>query len=156
VTIAVALESLSAEAFAPFGTVIAAQADFGRAYFGPLIESHRPAARLDLSIVHLDATDLPLEVRTLERHPHSAQAFLPLDVDRYLVIVAPDLNGAPAATGLRAFVAGPGAGIVYRPGAWHHGMIALGRPGRLSIVMWCDGGPGDEEFRDLDRPVTVG
>lgn len=61
----------------------------------------------------------------LERHPHSSRAFLPLAVGRYVVVVAPDRDGAPDETAIHAFRV-PGhagisghAGIDERAGAWH-------------------------------------
>ncbi|KAJ1966329.1 Allantoicase [Dispira parvispora] len=72
-------------------------------------------------------------VRLLERHQHSTQCFMPIARPLatnvggdYLVIVA--LNGAddrPDVATLRAFIGRPWQGITYRPGIWHHPMVAL-------------------------------
>ena len=49
---------------------------------------------------------MPLEVKFLEKHPHSAQTFLPTAMKRYLVLVCPKAaNGDPSLGALNAFVA---------------------------------------------------
>ncbi|KZD12573.1 ureidoglycolate lyase [Oceanibaculum pacificum] len=152
---------LTEAAFAPFGRVVEAPAKAGRAYFGPLIENSRPSASLDFSLTHTAASALPFEARVMERHPLTAQAFLALDVSRFLVIVAPGSASAggeegPDMTRARAFIGRQGQALVYAPAVWHHGMIALDHPGRFSILMWCAPDGRDDEFVTLETPVTVG
>ena len=65
---------------------------------------------------------------------------MPLDVSRWLVIVAPpDADGGPDASRAIAFLAGPGQGITYHAGTWHHPLTLLDRPGRFAVFMWRDG-----------------
>lgn len=146
--------------FAPFGRVVEAPAKAGRNYFGPLLENRRPATALDFSLTHTAASALPFEARVMERHPLTAQAFLALDVSRFLVIVAPSIasgeDDGPDMARARAFLGRPGQALVYAPAVWHHGMIALDRPGRFSILMWCAPDGRDDEFVTLETPVTVG
>ncbi|BGP42045.1 Allantoicase [Rhodotorula kratochvilovae] len=70
------------------------------------------------------------EVKVLERHELSSQAFMPMGGDkdgRYLVLVAlPGANGQPDLSSLRAFMASSAQGISYHPNVWHHPLIALG------------------------------
>ena len=68
----------------------------------------------------------PLQISLMERHPLSSQAFVPVDGQRYIVVVAP-AGDAPKPESLRAFVATGDQGINYRRGVWHHPMIALDR-----------------------------
>jgi ureidoglycolate lyase len=92
----------------------------------------------------------------MERHPDSSQTFLPVDVARYLVIVAP--NGSidrPDMTQARAFLARGDQGVTYRPGAWHHGMTVFDRAGRFVVLMWVAGDGRDEEFHHTERPIAV-
>ena len=65
----------------------------------------------------------PLEIRIMERHPLSSQAFIPLNGRPFLVIVAPP--GDFDATQLRAFVARGDQGVNYHRGTWHHYCLAL-------------------------------
>jgi ureidoglycolate lyase len=74
----------------------------------------------------------------LEKHPGSTQAFVPMNASRYLVVVA--LGGdAPDLSTLRAFVASAAEAISYRPGVWHHPMIALDRVTDFACLVWEDG-----------------
>lgn len=150
-------QPLSAEAFAPYGDVLAPPAAPGRVYFEKGLKSGRAGAWPSLSVTHsLPLAKLPLQATMLERHEFSSQSFMPLDVSRWLVVVAPSgPDGGPDASGAVAFVAGPGQGVTYHMGTWHHGLTALDRPARFAVFMWRDGSSTDEEFRQLAAPFTV-
>lgn len=152
---AIVAQPLTAPAFRDYGHVLSL-AEAGRAYHGGLIENRRPQAQLDLSLTVVDAGTLPFALRLFERHPFSAQAFIPLDVAGYLVTVCPDDgNGRPDPSRAISFTARPDQAIVYAAGAWHHPMVALQRPGRFAIVMWATGGDGDEELVPLAAAMQV-
>ena len=88
-------ETLTPKAFAPYGDVLAAPDEFGRAYFDEGLRTSRPTAWPSLSVSRArPLARLPLEATVMERHEFSSQSFLPLDVSRWLVVVAP-----PAADG---------------------------------------------------------
>src|SRR5881409_1307590 len=150
-------EPLTEKAFAPYGDVLAAPPEFGRAYFDEGLRTSRATAWPSLSVSHVrPLPSLPLEARVMERHEFSSQSFLPLDVSRWLVIVAPaDADGAPDPSRAVAFLAGPGQGVTYHAGTWHHPLTILDRPGRFAVVMWRDGTSTDEEFRTLTSSFTV-
>lgn len=142
---------LTAEAFKRFGHVLSPPAAAGRLYYGGFIENRRPEARLDLSLATIESDALPLRLRLFERHAYSSQAFIPLDVARYLVTVCPDDgHGRPASSRATSFIADAMQTVVYAPGTWHHPMVALDRPGRFAVVMWSMGDAGDEELVALD------
>lgn len=144
---------LTAETFAPFGRVLAIPSQAGRWYHGDLIENRRPEARLDLSFTGIEPCALPFPLHLFERHAHSAQAFVPLDVSRYLVTVCPDTGaGQPDPARAVSFIAGGDQTVVYAPGIWHHPMAVLDRLGRFVIVMWAAGDAGDEELVPLVPP----
>ena len=148
-------QPLTAEAFAPFGQVIVAPEKPGRAFLGSLIENRRDAAALDFSLSHTAASALPFEAKLMERHPLSSQAFLALDVARFLVIVAPTIEDGPDMSRAQAFIGSAGQALVYAPGTWHHGMVALDHPGRFAIIMWCAEDGRNDEFHTLTQPVMV-
>jgi ureidoglycolate lyase len=158
-------EPLSPEAFAPFGDVLwagrgeGASANQGTAVrydWAAALESRRPGAKPNLSIFRAAAQSLPLPIKLLERHPSSTQVFLPLLCSRYLVVVAPTLpSGDPDLTGLRAFLCGPGQGINYACGTWHHPMVALDTPAELAMLAWEDRTSGDCEVRPLSQPLLA-
>jgi ureidoglycolate lyase len=143
---------LSREAFAPFGDVLEAPAEGGRSYFDGGLGNARPGASPSLSLARVaPSAELPLVARVMERHAFSSQTFIPLAIGRWLVIVAPSAaGGGPDASAAQAFLAGPGQGITYRIGTWHHPLTVLDRPAQLAVVMWRDGTAGDEEFVPVD------
>lgn len=145
---------LTPEAFVPFGQVIQAYSDHSAAPKGTkvtaanagtaskfhkisLLVSSYPSgagATTGISVYRCQpltgvAVDGTVELTTLERHPFTNQAFIPMGqgsgeglsetADRYLVVVAkngednrPDLKTA------RAFVATTAQGVVYDTGIW--------------------------------------
>lgn len=150
------LEPLTAEAFAPFGQVLRAPPVGERTNLIEQLENRRPDARAQLTLISVPPRALPLEILEMERHAHSSQAILPLEVGRWAVIVAPRAeDGGPDGGRLRAFLVPPGAGINYRADTWHHPVAALGREGRFAALIWVDGGSEDEEFRRLSEPVLL-
>jgi ureidoglycolate lyase len=150
-------EPLRASSFAPFGDVLEAPRDPGRAYFDASLGSSRSGAAPSVSVAHVEPlARLPLAVTRMERHEFSSQSFVPLHPCRWLVIVAPKLRaGGPDIARVRAFLAGPGQGITYRADTWHHPLSVLDRPARFAIFMWLDGSNADEEFVTLDQPFVV-
>jgi ureidoglycolate lyase len=159
-------QPLSAEAFLPFGRVVSAglkaglEANQGTAQrydFCAELISTRPEAKGNLAVFRSTPRALPLEAVLLERHPCSTQVFLPMVVSRYLVCVAPTRpgDGLPDLDGVRAFLCGPGQGVAYAPGTWHHPMVSLDREAEFAMLAWEDGGPRDCELQKLAAPVLV-
>ncbi len=142
-----AVEALSLAAFAPFGDVIAPE---GAARVFPInngtTQRYHDLARIDtaagdgrtvLSLFRALPRALPFEVHMLERHPLGSQAFVPLDPQaRYLVVVAKDPQTPP-----RAFLAERGQGVNFRPGTWHHPLLALDRDSDFLVI--DRDGPGE-------------
>jgi ureidoglycolate lyase len=152
----IAAEPLTAAAFERFGEVLEG-APTGRRYFDEFLGDTRPEARLRFWLSRIAPTAaLPLRCELMEQHPCGTQTFAAMAVSRFLVIVAPSAaDGGPDPAGIRAFVGGPGQGITYRAGTWHHGMVALDAPALFAVMMWKDGGARDEVFVTLPAPVSV-
>ncbi len=144
-------EPLTAEAFAPFGDVLERPTEPGRLYFDSALGNLREHAHASLSLSMRAPTQaLPMEAISLERHEFSSQSFVPVDVDDWLVVVAPHAEtGGPDVSRVRAFRARGDQGVTYKPNTWHHGLTVFERPATFAIVMWRDGGKGDEEFVDV-------
>ena len=149
-------EPLTKEAFAPYGDVIDVPTEAGRRYYEDALGNLRPGAHPSLSVsLKSETPDRPLRADLLERHEFSSQTFMPLDVARYLVVVAPHAaEGGPDIARVKAFVANGRQGVTYRPNTWHHGLTVLDRPGRFAVFMFRDGGKTDEEFVPV-APFTV-
>jgi ureidoglycolate lyase len=158
-------QPLTREAFAPFGDVISVElaggssANQGTATRYDRIAqlaSTRPEAQPNLAVFRSVAKVLPFEVRLVERHPCSTQMFMPLACRRFLIVVCPsDARGEPELSQLRAFVCGPGQGVNYRAGVWHHPIIALEGPADFLMLAWEDGTARDCEERPLSSPLLV-
>ena len=158
-------QPLSVDAFAPFGAVISAglregtSANQGTAvrfdWCAPLVNA-RPGAKANLAVFRSSPRPLPFTVRLLEQHPHSTQVFLPMVCARFLVMVAPTArDGGPDLAGLRAFVCGPGQGVAYAPGVWHHPILALDAPAEFAMLAHEDGSAGDCIEFPLATPLEV-
>ena len=140
--------------FAPFGAFLAPPARHNeRAQFGHWLA---PVDALELQC-HLNsvaARALPVVLDRVEKHPHAAQVFLPVDVARYLVTVMPatDDGGPDPARALCVVVPGT-RGVVYRPGVWHAGIMTLDRDGHFAVLM-RRGAPDDDVIATIP-PLTL-
>jgi ureidoglycolate lyase len=149
-------EPLTKQAFAPFGEVIDVPDAAGRTYYEEALGNLRPQAHPSLSLsLKTETADRPLRAELLERHEFSSQTFVPIDVGRWLIVVAPHAAaGGPDLVGVKAFIATGKQGVTYRPNTWHHGLTVLDRPGRFAVFMWRTGSKGDEEFVPV-QPFTI-
>lgn len=158
-----AARPLEAAAFAGFGEVLslsgsgAVSVNQGR---GERRDLPRPAGQPGLretaALYDLSPSSLPFDVTLVERHPLTAQLFVPLDVARWLVLVMPQRpDGSPDPAGARAFLAGSDHAVIYAPGVWHLPLVALDRPGRFLMRMWEAGTAEDCREARLDAPLRV-
>jgi len=159
----IVIERLDARAFAPFGDVIelgdAPDVLINRGLCG----RHHDLAKLDFidegraGISLFDATPYPLPhvLDLVERHPLGSQAFLPMSIDPFLVIVAEDDDGRPVRP--RAWLSNGRQGINYHRGTWHGVLTPLSRPALFAVVDRIGDGDNlheavlDPPFRILDR-----
>jgi ureidoglycolate lyase len=140
-------EPLTAEAFAPFGSVIeasdeAVKLDINQGHairFDRLAEADVAEGGGIPAISLFRAKPLDeLVLKTFERHPLGSQTFVPLGGRPYLVAVAPAGDFDPAK--IRLFHAEPHQGVHYRKGVWHHFLLVLDESDFLVIDR---AGPGD-------------
>jgi ureidoglycolate lyase len=153
---------LSTEAFAPFGDVIEIEGRESRWINDDTCRRFDDLARIDvaegggrpvLSVFEAKPRSLPLQIRVLERHPLSSQAFFPLQTRPFLVVVAED--GPSASAGhLRAYLSSGRQGVNYRRNTWHHPLIALAEISRFLVVDRGGSGENCEELA-LDSVVLV-
>jgi ureidoglycolate lyase len=114
----------------------------------------RDGARANLGVFRTGPwTGDTVDVRLLERHPLSTQLFVPMTAGRWLVIVAPP-GPEPDVTAVRAFLVRPDQGVTYRPGVWHHPLIALDSAADFVCLVWEDGTAADCEVRPIDGPLV--
>ena len=143
---------LSAAAFAPFGDVIEARGA-ARAINEGHAERYHDLAALDLiadngraiiSIFRSTPPVYPLILRSMENHPLSSQAFMPLSGRSFLVVVAP--AGPFDAAKLAAFVAAPHQGVNIHKGVWHHFNLAVGETSDFLVIDRDGSGANLEEI----------
>ena len=142
-------------AFAPFGTFIDVPARVGerRSYSNWLTPVVGLTPQVHTNRVPPSA--LPLSIARVERHPHAAQVFVPLQVTRYVVTVLPsDAQGRPDPAGARAFVLPGTLGVAYRAGVWHSGVTALDGESSFVVLMWR-GAEDDDVFAGIAPLVVV-
>jgi ureidoglycolate lyase len=120
-------EPLTPEAFAPFGTVLTAQ---GRPRlpidtYGDRMDLYREPFESDQPIEWFIITAQPrwMGVLFLERHMQITQTFTPIGGVPFVTVVAapdaPEHDGRPALTAMRAFVVPGDAAIQIHRGTWH-------------------------------------
>ncbi|GLQ55685.1 ureidoglycolate lyase [Devosia nitrariae] len=157
----IAIEPLTAEAFAPFGQVI----ETAGAHHYPInngkTERYHDLARVELAGVHArplisifrgQPYDLPLTLAMVERHPLGSQAFYPLSERPFLVIVAPDEPDGPGTP--RAFLATPGQGVNIAMNTWHGVLTPLEAESDFLVVDRGGEGNNLEEF-NFSTPYQI-
>ena len=158
------IEALTPAAFAPFGDVLEAEGEPDWIINQGLCGRFHDRARLDfadgragISLFRAEPRSLPYRLEMVERHPLGSQAFLPLSLDPFLVIVAEGQGTQPGR--VRAFVTRPGQGVNLLRNTWHGVCTPLHAPGLFAVVDRI--GPKDEpgganlEEHWLAAPLTV-
>lgn len=166
-------ERLTGEAFAPFGDVI----DTAGARALPInegtttrfddladIDVGAGGGRPVLSVFRAVSRPLPIRIRMMERHPLGSQAFFPLAVQDWLVVVCRGTD-RPDPASLRCFRAAGTQGVNYRAGTWHHPLLVLapmdflvvdrGGPGNNLEEVWFDSEADHRMIGDC-QPATAG
>lgn len=146
-------QPLTAAAFAPFGDVIESADAFSVINSGTTqqfadlaqVQVSDAGGAPRVSIYRVAPYELPLPLRMLERHPLGSQLFMPLHGERFLVVVAPRGDRIDPGA-VRAFVTNGRQGVNYRPGTWHHPVIALGDRSDFLVLDRTGPGANCDEF----------
>ena len=157
------LNPLSKQAFEPYGDVIQIDGAHHFSINNGTIERFHDLATIEtgndeeamtlLSIAQSNqASQLPLRIHLLERHPLASQAFYPLFDEPMIVVVAPHGEQVSPAS-LKAFYSNGKQGVNFSRGVWHLPLIAL-RPQQKFLIV-DRGGPGNNceeyHFNSLDE-----
>ena len=153
------LEPLTKDAFAPFGDVLEVAGDPDKIINQGLCGRYHDLAQIDIvdgkagiSLFNAEPRGFPIRLDMMERHPEGSQAFLPMSFDAFVVIVAPDDNGAPGNP--RAFLTTPGQGVNYARGTWHGVLTPIHAPGLFAVVDRIGPGANLQEHW-FDTPYTI-
>lgn len=147
---------LTAEAFAPFGSVADISSLDQLVSLTHAYEGTSDAKAPVLQLVQAKAMSGAPVISQMEIHPFSSQTFLPLDQSPSLVVVCEaGEDGMPDESTLQAFLAGPMQIVTYRHGVMHHRLTPLAPSGRFAMTMWQTGSGGDTVLYPLQTPVSV-
>ncbi|WP_322891929.1 MULTISPECIES: ureidoglycolate lyase [unclassified Yoonia] len=140
------IQPLTAAAFAPFGDVLNCDGAPDRIINAGLCGRFHDRAQVDvgdgrvgISLFRSELRALPYQLDLIERHPLGSQAFIPMSMDGFLVVVAGD-DLVP-----QAFVTAPGEGINFHRGTWHGVLTPLAGPGLFAVIDRIGAGANLEE-----------
>ena len=154
-------QPITRDAFAPYGWLIDAGGQSGRAI------NEGSSQRIDdlselaldaaggapcLALFRAEARDPAGPWQQMERHRLGTQSFIPLNGVRCVVLVAGGDEQPDPAT-LAAFMVGGHQGITLRAGTWHHALLAL--DGGDFVVLERRAAQVDCELARLDEPVRI-
>ncbi|WP_439528412.1 ureidoglycolate lyase [Pannonibacter sp.] len=156
----VTAQPLTAEAFSPYGDVLDTTGDPDRLINQGLCGRYHDRAQLDfgadgragISLFKAEPRALPYQLDMVERHPDGSQAFIPMSLTSFLVIVAPDNNGEPNTP--LAFLTRPGQAINLHRGTWHGVLTPLDAPGLYAVVDRIGSSPNLQEHW-FETPYVV-
>ena len=144
------IEPLTHAAFAPFGDVLDVTGSPDKMINQGMCGRYHDRASLDfadgtagISLFKAEARSFPIILDMMERHPEGSQAFIPMSMDPFVVVVASDDNGQPGQP--RAFVTAAGQGVHYHRNTWHGVLTPLHEPGMFTVVDRIGEGPNLEE-----------
>ncbi len=123
-TIEIEVELLTAEAFAPYGQLIAVRdetADYARPFLDVWHLDYRADAPFRLQVMRYHQK--PMVFSKLERHIRVTEGRIPLDGGRAVLAVAGKSGAAPDdmpdPSSVRAFRFDGSCGLLFTPGVWH-------------------------------------
>ena len=144
-------QPLTKETFAPFGDVLELRDRPDKMINQDMCGRHHDLADLDfadgragISLFDAIPRELPYHFNLVERHPLGSQAFIPMSMSPFLVIVAEDLDGTPGTP--RAFITRAGQGINFHRNTWHGVLTPLHAPGLFAVIDRIGDGANLQEF----------
>ncbi|MDR2062262.1 MAG: ureidoglycolate lyase [Acinetobacter sp.] len=147
----IVIQPLTQDSFAAFGEVIEKSGkDFilinhgltERYHALSLAQISGDHVAVGMSIFHnLFATQIPFQIEMLERHPYGSQSFIPLQQQKFIIVVAlPFDQDSPDEQRIYAFMSNGLQGITYHQGVWHHPLITLEAHSDFLVVDRIGGG----------------
>lgn len=136
------IQVLTAENFKAFGDVVSSA---GNDFFyinDRYTERYHALAEVEsdtkvgISIFkNIKASQFPIEIFMLERHPLGSQAFIGMNGQKFVVVVAESLDqDKPNLETMKAFITDGTQGVNYHAGTWHHPLITLEAPSEFIVI----------------------
>lgn len=152
---------LTAESFAPFGQVLETKGAFdfvfneGRAdrWHDFLKSEVDEDGRIGVSFCISRPVVLPFTLTMVERHPLASQAFIPLNEEPFLIIVAEDDNGVPKTP--KIFLSNGQQGINYARNTWHGVLSPLDRDQRFVIIDRVEGKGENLQVHNFEHKIEI-
>ena len=145
------IQTLTAKAFAPYGDVLEVSGDPTVMINQGKCARYSDLAKLDfydgqagISIFKSETAALPCQLGMVERHPDGSQAFIPMDNQPFMVVVADDQNGTPVNP--QAFITTPGQAFNFYRNTWHGVLTPLHEPGIFAVIDRIGAGKNLEEY----------
>lgn len=158
-TTSITIQPLTAAAFAPFGDVLDIAGEPDKIINQGMCGRYHDRATLDfadgragISLFNAQPRKFPITLDMMERHPDGSQAFIPMSMDPFVVVVAPDNEGIPGVP--VAFITSVGQGINYHRNTWHGVLTPLHAPGLFTVVDRIGEGPNLQEHW-FKTPVNI-
>jgi ureidoglycolate lyase len=154
-------QPITRDAFAPYGWLIDAGGQSGRAINAGSSQRIDGLSELAfdaaggapcLALFRAEARDPVGPWQEMERHRLGTQSFIPLNGVRCVVLVAGGRD-RPDPSKLAAFVVGGHQGITLRAGTWHHALLALDRGD--FVVLERQAAQVDCDVARLAEPVRI-
>jgi len=144
-------------ALAPYGQIIRPPTQPGeRAFYTAWLADQHPGTTIRLHTNTVIPSTLPYAVHQLERHPRTAQIFVPLNVSRYVALVtSTDETGRPDPAAALAMIVPGDRGIVFARSVWHAGAAVLDHIGSFCVLQYRDDTPADDDILALTSPFDV-
>lgn len=120
------IKPLTSEAFASFGDLVEFSGEPSFQINQGMCDRFHDLANLDfigeepranISLGRARPYHLPLTLKMMERHPLGSQAFIPLNEQPFLIVVAGDASGQPDKP--CAFLSNGAQGVNYHRNTWH-------------------------------------
>lgn len=140
----IVIRPLTKDAFLPFGDILEASGEPDKVINQGFCGRYHDLAKLDfvasgedrgqagISLFNAEPRSLPYMLDMMERHPLGSQAFIPMSMKPFLVVVAEDDNGRPGQP--IAFETKRGQGINFHRNVWHGVLTPLYAPGLFAVI----------------------
>ncbi len=147
-------EIISKQKFKTYGDLIEKPLFGNRTDFVANLQKSDEAKNQSVSVTRLEFSKEPIFIDLLERHLHTSQTFFPLDVEKYLIVVAPDKLNQPDLEKIKAFIVPGTMGINYYLGTWHSPLQVLDRSGVFAILMYLLDSDRDQQWSKIDKVMV--